>query len=158
VYETGDYVICRNGGVWKIIGVRMDAQAAGPAEYVLSAHEAHEKEMTVPEGGDEIVRKIADKETIADAIGRIPYIRTIQAPNEKTRMAFYEEAMSKYDEVEWIKVIKSVYLRRQKGIKSPEAAYAARAVQYLHSEVAILLDIPFADVENFIGESVTQNT
>jgi CarD family transcriptional regulator len=157
MYETGDYVICRNGGVWKIIGIRADAQA-GQAMYSLSAYEARENEMTVQEGGDEIVRKIADKDVIADAIDRIPFIRTIQAPNEKAQCELYKEAMSKYDEIEWIKVIKSVYLRRQqKGFKAQEAEYAARAERYLHSEVSILFDIPIAGVGDFISESVAKN-
>jgi CarD family transcriptional regulator len=158
MFETGEYVIRGNGGVWKITGVRMNASTNEPMEYLLSAHPDSENVITVSANGTEIVRKITDKDAMMEAIHRIPYIRTIQAPNDKARIELYEEAMSKYDEIEWIKVIKSAYLRRrQKGFKPSEASYAEKAQGYLHSEVSILFDIPVADVENFISAAASES-
>jgi CarD family transcriptional regulator len=158
MYEKEDYVICGSGGVWKIKDIMTDASTHKRTEYLLSAYENGGIEMIVPIDGEEIVRKITDEAAMTEAIQRIPYIRIIQAPNDKVRAELYEEAMSKYDEVEWLKVIKSVYLRgRQKGIKPFEVSCARKAKKYLHSEVSILLGIPFADVENFISELVAKN-
>ena len=48
-----------------------------------------------------------------EIIERIPYILTIQAPNSKMRKELYQMALREYDEIAWVKVIKSSYLRIQ---------------------------------------------
>jgi len=151
MYEIGDYVINRRGGVWKITDTRCDTSTGMPVEYSLFAHGNSDNVITLPVGGDEIVRKIADKDAFSEAIERIPYIRTIQAPNDKIRRELYDEAMSKYDEIEWIKVIKTVYLRRQQKKLLPyETAYSAAAQGYLHGEASVLFDMPASSVEAYI--------
>lgn len=60
---------------------------------------------------DGFIREVSTKEELLELIERMPYIQTIQAPNGKVRKELYELSMKKYDDVEWVKVIKSVYLR-----------------------------------------------
>jgi hypothetical protein len=56
MYETGDCVICRRGGVWRVCAIEGDnikiAECETGAVDVL------------PIGGEEIVRKISSKETV----------------------------------------------------------------------------------------------
>lgn len=60
-----------------------------------------------------IIREVSTKEELSELMERMPYIQTIQAPNGKVRKELYELSMKKYDDVEWVKVIKSVYLRME---------------------------------------------
>jgi hypothetical protein len=151
VYEKGDYVICASGGVWRVIDTGSD-------KIHLGAHESGE-EMILAAENAEIIRKIVSKQEILDVIGRVGYIRTIQAPNEKFRRVLYEDAMAKYDELEWVKVIKSVYLRRQDGrLMSGESEYGEKAKTYLHSEISVLLGIPTDKVEKHIASVVSDDS
>jgi CarD family transcriptional regulator len=147
MYKVGDYVICRNGGVWRVAGIDAD-------EIRLIEHES-DAEKILSASSTEMIRKIASKETILDVIQRVPYIRTIQAPNNKVRISLYDEAMAKYDEIEWLKIIKTVYLRRQEKRLIPnELEYGEKAKGYLHGEISILLEMPVNEVEKYIKSAV----
>lgn len=151
MYEIGDYVICKSGGVWKITNTRPDS-------LILVEHEKDaEKIITI--GNNELIRKIVLKESMLEVIERVPYIRTIQAPNDKIRKEFYEDAMAKYDEIEWIKIIKTIYLRKEKMKLMPnELFYAKAAKRYLHGEISVLLKMPMSKVEEYITSTVSNNT
>ncbi|MDR1621701.1 MAG: CarD family transcriptional regulator [Synergistaceae bacterium] len=150
MYETGDYVICRNGGVWRVSGINAD-------KICLVEHERGTVNL-LPANDDELVRKIVSKETILEIVERIGFIRTIQASNEKVRRKLYDEAMAKYDEVEWAKVIKTVYLRQKgKRLLPFEPAYSEKAKSYLHGEISILLEVPVNEVEDYIFYAIAKN-
>ena len=151
VYKKVDYVICVRGGIWHVTDT-------GGDKIHLSAHESGE-EIVLPAQNTEIVRKIVSKQEILDVIDRVAYIRTIQAPNEKFRRELYEDAMAKHDELEWVKVIKSVYLRKQDGRLIPgELEYSHKAKNYLHGEISVLLGIPMDEVEKHIASAVSDDS
>lgn len=108
---------------------------------------------------DEKIREICDKKKIEEVIDRIEFTHTIQAPNQNVRKEFYEEAMSKYDELEWVKVIKTAYIQKKiKKIYEFEKYYCQEATEYLYSEIAILLEIPYENVENYITQYIQNNS
>lgn len=91
------------------------------------------------------VCEISTKEDLEDLIERMPYIRTIHAPNSKTREELYDLSMKEYDDVEWVKVIKSIYLRmEEKHYDDFEEKYIKRAKEFLYGEIAIRFDISFS--------------
>ncbi len=150
VFNPGDYVICAGGGVWHVTDIEGD-------EIRLIEH-GNGAEKRVSAGTREIIRKIVSKKEILEAIDRIGFIPAIQAPNNKVRREFYDEAMAKYDEIEWIKVIKSVYLRKQAGHLMPsEATYGEKAEGFLHGEISVLLGIPINEVESYIDSAVSDS-
>ena len=151
MYKTGDYVICRSGGVWHVGG-------ANTGQLKLESHEAPGETQTVSVDSGEIVRRIVPKDELLDVLSRIPYTRTIQAPGAKVRMEFYRDAMEKYDELEWIRVIKTVYMQeREKRLAPGEGEYGIRAKRYLHGEISVLLGIPFDHVEEYIAASIADD-
>ncbi|RHB46053.1 hypothetical protein DW886_06800 [Enterocloster aldenensis] len=102
-----------------------------------------------------IIREISSKEELEELIDRMPYIQTIQAPNSKARKELYQCSMEEYNDLEWIKIIKSVYLRMQdKRYDEYEPAYAERAKKFLYQEIAIQYNIPFDSVEQFLCETI----
>lgn len=118
--ETGGFVVCRGGGIWRMI--RTDSSGC-----TLKEQDTGFLKELAPDT-DEIIRPIASREVLLDAVSRVGYIHTIQAPNDKLRRELYEEAMAQYDEIEWIRVIKTVYLRGQEMPLSPEeSAYGEQA-------------------------------
>ena len=89
---------------------------------------------------------------------RTEFIRTIQASSGKIRREFYDNAMAKFDEIEWIRVIKPVYLRqKEKNFMIYELDYMHKAKNYLHGEISVLLQIPMNQVEGHIAFSVSKD-
>lgn len=107
---------------------------------------------------EDIVRKVCTKDEILEMIDRVGFITTIKAPNDKVRREFYQQAMDKYDELEWVRVIKTAYLYgRERGLQPYEEEAAKRASEYFHGEAAYWLEIPFKEVEAYIKDKVTSD-
>lgn len=151
MYDNGDYIICRSGGIWSV-------SKKDNGQLYLSEH-GQDASKILPENSEEIIRKIVSKKDVLDIVSRIPYIRTIQAPNDRIRMELYEDAMREYDEIEWVKIVKTIYLRQQeKRIAPAEAEYADKAKGYLHGEISVILNIPMDEVNGYIASSVASDT
>lgn len=106
---------------------------------------------------DEIIREVSSREELEELIERIPYTRTIQAPNGRIRKELYQEAMGKYDDLEWVKIIKSVHLRVEDRNYEPyEPEFLEKAQQYLYGELAVVFEIPFHQVEAYLNETITR--
>lgn len=105
----------------------------------------------------EYIREISTKEKLEELIERMPYIRTIQAPNSKTRKELYQLAMDEYDDVEWVKVIKSVYLRmKDKQYEKFEPEFAEKAKNFVHKEISFRFHIPFEETEQYINKTIEE--
>lgn len=149
--QAGDFVICRSGGVWRVESVE-DGVCA------MSCHDTGETKTVQTDDG-EIIRKVASRETLLEAVGRVGFIRTLQAPNDRLRRELYEDAMSRYDEIEWIRVVKTVYLRRlEKPLAPEETAYGEKARRFLHGEISVVLGLPMEQVEGYIASAVAADT
>ena len=81
----------------------------------------------------------------------MPYIRTIQAATSKGRKELYQMAMDAYDDVEWVKVIKSAYLRVQ---ENRYEEYEKKVKKFLYQEIALGLDVPFEKVEKYLHDII----
>lgn len=107
---------------------------------------------------DRFVRIISTKEELEELFERIPYIQTIQAPNSKLRKELYQSAMNEYDDIEWVKVIKSVYVRMEdKRYEEYEPQYMEMAKQFLYGEIAIQFGLNFEEVESFVNNAVERH-
>ena len=105
-----------------------------------------------------IIREISTKEELTELMERMPYIQTIQAPNGKVRKELYELSMKEYDDVEWVKVIKSVYIRMEdREYDDFEVDYMKKAKKFLYQEIALRFLLPFDEVEHFINKTVEKH-
>ncbi len=107
---------------------------------------------------NEFIRFISSREELSELIERMPYITTINAPNKKSRRELYDMAMEKYDDVEWVRIIKSVYHRMQDHkYEEFETEYLTRAKGFLYGEISRQFGIELKDVENFVCISVKKS-
>lgn len=105
-----------------------------------------------------IIREVSTKEELSELMERMPYIQTIQAPNGKVRKELYELSMKKYDDVEWVKVIKSVHLRMEdRRYEDFEPGYMEKAKQFLYGEIAVRFEIPYEEVEQFVNDTIKKH-
>ena len=122
--------------------------------YVITANGIVEKSDAM----DGIIREVSTKEELSELMERMPYIQTIQAPNGKVRKELYELSMKKYDDVEWVKVIKSVYLRMEdRRYEDFEPRYMEKAKQFLYREIAVRFEIPYEEVEQFVNDTIKKH-
>lgn len=122
--------------------------------YVITENGIAEKTDVM----DGIIREVSTKEELLELIERMPYIQTIQAPNGKVRKELYELSMKKYDDVEWVKVIKSVYLRMEdRRYEDFEPGYMEKAKQFLYGEIAVRFKIPYEEVEQFVNDTIKKH-
>ena len=106
----------------------------------------------------EYVRPISSKEELTDLIERMPYITTINAPNGKARRDLYDITMEKYEDVEWVRVIKSVYLRmKDHKYEDYEPEYLNKAKEFLYGEISKQFEIDPEDVEKFVCSEVKKS-
>lgn len=139
------YLIARNGGVFLPLGDGRYERYSDKQIYQLS--------------DEDIVRTICSKQEIEDILERIEFIRTMKAPSLKIYKEFYDEAMEKYDEEQWVKVVKTAYTR-ERIMKADrfEKEISLKAKEYLYSEMSILLDIPYQNVEAYIENYIKENS
>lgn len=125
-----------------------------------------EKSYVITESGiaektdamEEIIREVSTKEELLELMERMPYIQTIKAPNGKIRKELYELSMKKYDDVEWVKVIKSVYLRMEdRRYEDFESEYMEKAKQFLYGEITVRFEIPYEEVERFVNDTIKKH-
>ena len=106
------------------------------------------------------MRKIVTAKEADELIHRVKEIDTLQIRDEKLREEKYKEAMRTCSCEEWIRMIKTLYLRgksRQaegKKITSSDARYLHLAEENLYGELSIALKIPKEKVEDFITKRV----
>lgn len=104
---------------------------------------------------DGYIREISSRTDLEELIERMPYIRTIQATTSKGRKELYQMAMDEYDDVEWVKVIKSAYLRVQENrYEEYEMEYAKKAKEFLYQEISLRLDVLFEKVEDYLQDII----
>ena len=91
---------------------------------------------------------------------RIPFVRTIEESNAKLLRAKYLELMKMHDPVEWVRVIKTVYLRmnaqplKSQRISDTERLFAENAKRHLYTELALALELPTDRMEDYITEHI----
>lgn len=119
--------------------------------YVITKDGVVEKQNI----SEDYIREISSQADLEELIERMPYIRTIQAATSKGRKELYQMAMDEYDDVEWVKVIKSAYLRVQENrYEEYELEYAKMAKEFLYQEISLRLDVPFEKVEEYLHDII----
>ena len=122
--------------------------------YVITSKDVMKKQDAI----DGFLREISTREELEELIERMPYVQTIQAPNSKARKELYQLAMGEYGDVEWVKVIKSVYLRMEDNRYNEfEQGYMEKAKNFLYKEIAIRFDLLFEEVEDFLNNTIKKH-
>ena len=104
-----------------------------------------------------IMRSVITKEEAEVLIKRIPEIETVWILNEKAREVQFKEALHTCDCEELIKIIKTLYQRKQQRIESGKKVtvvdekYFRQAEDKLYEELAFVLGMEKRDVSTYIS-------
>ncbi|MBQ7346784.1 MAG: CarD family transcriptional regulator [Clostridia bacterium] len=165
MFERDEYVFHESGGICKIADIQtapLDNMPADRRYYVM--HPLHDQNSVIyiPVDSDCIfLRRLLSRAEAEELLDRIPFVRTIEESNAKLLRAKYQEAMRTHDPVEWVRVIKTVYLRttaqppRSGRISETERSFAENAKRNLHAELALALGLSAdADMEQYITDHI----
>lgn len=103
-----------------------------------------------------IMRRLLSADELISLIESIPKIPEIKVELEKQRKDIYKNAMSSANPVEYIKIIKTVKLRRlafdkaKKHLPNTDTDYEALAKRRIFEEIASVLSMPLEEVDDFI--------
>lgn len=166
MFEKGEYIIYGTSGVCKIEDITTMNMASVPSDklfYVLSpSSQKGGKIFTPVDNQKTIMRRVLSEEEASKLIGEIPDIKELWITNEKMREEKYKECMRTGDCRDWIKIIKTLYLRKQqrnaqgKKITATDERYLRMAEDYLYSELEIPLGIPKAEMEDYITKKIEE--
>lgn len=97
------------------------------------------------------------REEALELIERLPYIRTILVANDRYRLEVYEKAVASDDPIEWIKVVKTNYVRLhdEEARRYPsgrERNLAAKAEEQFYRLLSEALGVETDQMEEFIGQ------
>lgn len=164
MFEAGEFVIYGTAGVCKVEEVTTMSMGGGDTKrlfYVLNpSSQKGGKIFTPVDSTKTLMRPIMNREQATQLINHITSIDELWIPNEKQREGLYKECMNSCDCREWIKIIKTLYLRKAersaqgKKITSTDEKYLRMAEDCLYSELEIPLGIPKNKMEAFIREKV----
>ncbi len=164
MFACDEYVFHESGGVCRIDDVclaPLEHMASDRLYYVMKPIHEPNSVIYIPVDSTQIfLRRLMTKEQAEELLDRIPFVRTIDEDNAKLLRAKYIELMKLHDPVEWVRVIKTVYVRadqqndRGRRLSDTERSFAENAKRHLHTELSLALDIPFEKMEDYIAEHV----
>lgn len=164
MFHINDYVVYGSSGVCQIKDICTPQGVEGDRKYYV-LDPVYLKETTIYAPVDNVtvaMRSIISKDEIEDLFQTMASIETDEISNDKLREAKCKDALRSCDYIEWIKVIKMLYNRKQDRISQGrklgqvEERLMHSASDNLHGELAVALDMPKEEVEEYILEHMGQ--
>lgn len=165
MFEKGQYIVHGTTGVCKVEDITtMDMEGISTERlyYVLSPLSQSGGTIFTPTDNQKtFMRAIVSKEEANLLIQDIPDIEELWVTNERSREEMYKTCMRSCDCRELVKIIKTLYLRKQerqvqgKKITATDEKYLRLAEEHLYSELSIPLGIPKDGMELYISEYIT---
>lgn len=112
------------------------------------------------EGGSVLMRRVIDKATAVKIIDMVPYIEPVTVDRERNRRETYKSIASCGSCEGYVSILKTVKLRRaeflaqKRRIAEADADYESIARKCLYSELSLVLEKPYAEIERLISEKL----
>ena len=164
MFEVGDYIVYGINGVCKVekIGtVNVSGIPKDKMYYTLvPVYSKGSKVFTPMDNRKVVMRSVISKDEALKLIDGIKDMDLLWEANDKRRELMYKETIRKCDCKEWIRIIKTLYIKKQskiaegKKMSAGDEKYLHMAEENLFGELAIPLEIEKEKVEAFISERV----
>ena len=163
MFQVNDYIIYGESGVCLITDITtppISGVDKNKNYYVLHPYYSAGKTIYTPVDNDKVsMRKILTKQEAEELINKIPFIETIWVENEKFREDVYKKAMRTYACEAWVKIIKTLYLRKEerkaggKVVTATDEKYYKAAENNLYGELSLSLGIPLEEIKEFVEQN-----
>lgn len=164
MFEAGSYIIYGTKGVCKVERVgnlNLPGSDSQRLYYTLSPVNDRNGTIYTPvENSRVLMREIISRKEALALIDEIPSIESLWIPNEKEREQLFQKALLTCDCREAVKIIKTLYQKKQKRLAAGKNAtamdqkYLQYAQEQLYGELAVALNMDKSQVENYIRDSI----
>lgn len=160
MFKPGDYVIYGTNGLCQIKEVTtLSFSEDERLYYCLTPVDDEGSQLFVPVGQNKVVmRKPVSIEEIDEIMNSIPELDEIRSTSDRAREEKYKEVMKKDDCREWMRLLKTMYVRKKtrsaegRKMTAMDERYTKAAKQSLFSELSFVLQKDKTDIENYITE------
>jgi CarD family transcriptional regulator len=160
MFSIGQNVICGNKGVCTIEDIATLNISGVDKEkmyYILKPLYMAASRVYVPvDSALTSVRTILTREEAEELIRSIPDIPVIEIKNERLLEQDYKSCMKSNNCTDWVKLIKTIYERKQKRLQvgrketAIDSKYFKQAEDILYGELSVVLDIERDRVSQYI--------
>ncbi len=164
MFEKGGYIVYGTTGVClveEITGMKMKGASGEKLYYVLRPCFQKGNTIFTPVDNSKIaMRAVMNKAEAESLVERIPEIEELTETDDKERERLYKEAIKSGKPGEWIRIIKTSYLRSRKREAEGKRAttvddrYFHTAEEHLYAELAVVLGMEKDDVRQYIGQKI----
>lgn len=164
MYKAGEYVVCGNKGVCVVEKItKLDISGVDKEReyYILKPIYQSGSTVYVPvDSPKETMRCVLSREEAGELIADIPEIPLLTITNDKLSEQIYRECLKTGSCREWVRIIKTIYLRKQKRIQAGrkvtavDSKYFHLAEDSLYGELAVSLEMKRDAVEDYIKSAL----
>ena len=168
MFQKGEYVVCGGKGVCQvenITGLHLSGADKDREYYILKPVYMTGSTVYVPvDTAEKTMRRVLNRREADKLIEEIPAIPLIVLANDKQLEQEYRSCMRSNCCEEWMKIIKTAYLRRQKRLEEGRKAtetdsrYFRLAEEELYGELAISLNLERNQVEDYILQEMNKDS
>lgn len=164
MFEIGDYIVYGNVGVCEVVEIGTLDSPLIPEDklyYTLVPCYTNGSRIFTPIDNEKVVmRSIISKDEALELLEDIDNISSLDITEEKGREAKYKEVFSTCDCRDLVKLIKTIYERKEqrqaegKKLTVADEKYIRLAEESLFGELAIPLDVDVEKVKDYVLEQV----
>lgn len=165
MFQVGEKIIYGNTGVCEvgdITHLKMDGIDESKLYYLLIPLNEKKSKIYTPTDNDKVkMRRVLTKQEAEELVNEIESVDEMGImPNDKAREEKYKQALKTCDCREWIRMIKTLYMKKQNliasGKKFPntDEKYLRQAESNLYEELSVALDIDKNGMEQYIIDRV----
>lgn len=162
MFQKGDKVVCGSKGVCeieKITTLNIPGVDKTREYYILKPLYMASSTVYLPvDTAEKTMRNILTDKEAQELLLEIPKIPFIRIANEKFLEQEYKNCLKMDNCREWVRIIKTVYMRKQKRLEAGrkvtavDTKYFRIAQDCLYGELAVALKLPRDAVEDSIKE------
>lgn len=166
MFASGDYVVCGNNGVCVIQDIttlNITGVDKHREYYLLKPVYLTGSTVYIPvDTADKAIRKAVSKQEALSFIDSIPDIPLIPVADEKTLEKTYKEYMHQNSLEGWLRLIKTIYLRKEKRIMkgnkvtAVDSKYFKQAEDFLYGELSVALNMSKDEVRDYIVRTMDE--
>ena len=166
MFEIGELIIYGGNGVCRVekIGpIDTGMGTKGRMYYTLNPLKNKDSRIFTPVDNEKVImRPTMTKEDALALIDQIQNVETLWIGDERRRETEYKEAVRKCDCREYVKIIKTIYLRKEarladgKKVTAVDERYYAIAEENLYGELAVALGMDKAETKTFVEKRVKE--
>lgn len=168
MFEKGDYVICGNNGICSVQDIttlNITGIDKNRKYYLLKPIYQSGSTVYIPvDTAWKSLRKALSKQEADVLIDSIPDIPLIPLADEKTLERTYKEYMHEGSCEALVKLIKTIYLRKEKRIQkgakvtAVDSRYFKLAEDFLYGELSVSLGLSREEVKTYIVNCIDKNS